>query len=104
MAKVTTKKSILDFEDCEEVFSAAVNNERGVAVPQESHGHATAYMQRLNTYRVKLRQASEATYPVGHELRGKSPYDDFIIRRDPENSSRVLVQPKVAKTVKIEAL
>lgn len=98
------QKSISDFDDCEEVFEKAVASAKGIRVSKESPSHATAYMQRLNTYRAKLRKNTEEVYPLGHELRGRSPYDGFILRRDPDNTSAILIQPKIITDNKIEEL
>ncbi len=98
------QKSISDFDDCEEVFERAVASAKGIRLSKESPTHATAYMQRLNTYRSKLRKTSEEVYPVGHPERGRSPYDGFILRKDPANTSAILIQPKIITENKIEEL
>ncbi len=99
-----TSKDISTYHDCEEFFEQALGHERGIAVTQESPGHAQRFMQRMNAYRVALRKSSQQVYPLGHELHNKSPYDIFILRKDPENSSRVLIQPTNSKPVKVESL
>lgn len=101
---MSISQNINSYSDCEEAFNAAIGQAKGVRIHRESKGHATRFMQRLNTYRTLLRKQSKEIYENGDARYNASIYDPFIVRRDSEDESAVVIEPFQKKDLRIEVI
>lgn len=97
-------KSIAAYSDCEEQFERAITSVHGVAVSLDTPGSATQFIQKMNTYRERLRKQSRGIYPPDDPRYGTSPYDQFKLTIDKENPSRVLIKPYRINVLGVEEL
>ena len=94
------------YTDSEDYFEQALASARGIAVDFDTAGQATHFMQKLNAFRVKQRRTNAKVYPDEHPLHNKTPWDNIIVRKDPEDESRstVLLQPATLQVKKVREL
>lgn len=69
------------YQDVRDILDQAMESERGVRVPCDSENYATHLVMRCNQFRKLDRRENKLTYPEGHIMHGKSPYDVLSISR-----------------------
>lgn len=101
---MSTPKTLQAYADCEEHFERALATERGIALTLESNAQVVRMIQRMNAYRVLLRNRNKQIYEQGDSRYGISVFDKFKVARDPNNELRILIQPYDQKIVNVEEL
>lgn len=94
------------YNDAEEYFEKAKASERGIAIDFDTAGQATHFMQKLNAFRVKQRKTNCKVYDQDHPMFNRTPWDDIIVRKDPEDETRstVLLQPAQLRVKQVREL
>lgn len=70
-----TSTSRLSYPDCEAFFNRAIEDDIGVRLYFQTHGHARQFYVRCNTFRSICREESRKVYDREHPMWGKSEYD-----------------------------
>lgn len=97
-------RSLTAYAECEEFFERALSASAGIAVRLETSSLATQFIQKMNTYRVRLRRESERVYPQEDPRRNTCPYDHFKLGKDPADPTRVLIKPYRIAVLGVEDL
>lgn len=76
--------SRLSYQDCFQLLDKALANEKGSRIKVADRAAAVHLRSRLHYARSLDRLDNEETYPEGHLMHGKSPYDPLVckIRKD----------------------
>jgi hypothetical protein len=77
---MTTSTSKLAFNDCEDVFIRALEQEVGVRVMFTTYGKAKHFIGRMHRFRELDRKDNAENFEKGHPLHGKSNYDQVVCR------------------------
>lgn len=97
-------KSLASYSECENYFAKALAAPKGIAITLESKAAATRLRLKLNNYRVLLRRRNEEIYPFADPRHGGSPYDELLVRIEPDTPERIIIEPKNLKPLKLEIL
>ena len=74
-------KNLQSYSDCEVHFEAALEAENYIKLTFETKAITTRYHQRLNNYRVLLRERSRGIFPPHSPQYDTSPYDNLVVSR-----------------------
>jgi hypothetical protein len=80
------------FDDLREILDAAVEHGGGI-VNCPSNGKAIATRHRMNHFRALERESMTEIYPPGHPRHGRSVYDGFVFRIEP-NGKQIIIEPR----------
>ena len=98
--------SLRAYADCEKLYSAAVEDPKGIRACLGTYAACIGMRTRMHYYRNLDRGANANTYPEGHQLHGTSAYDDFVVQilRDEDNQFWLYIQPRSGQILHIEGL
>lgn len=102
---MTLSNSLLSFQDCIEMFDAAMADPRGVRYKLPSVDDAAHLRHRLHHARELHRRENAKTFEVGHPMHGHSEYDAVTCRiRNITGDCYILLERTDKLTLKAESL
>lgn len=75
-----TSTSRLSYQDCYDIFNAALANERGIRFEVPDFGAGNQLRVRLHYARSIDRKENREAYATDHKLYGRSIYDPLVVR------------------------
>lgn len=86
------------FEDCRELFSRALETDKGLEVAFKTVGEAIRFRHRMNTFRAQDRKRNEKLYPEGELMHKSSTYDQLIVSIPKENGQMLPIIRIIKRT------
>ena len=77
---MVASNSRLSYSDCYELMDQAIADEKGIRIKFATQEEAWHFRIRLHTARRIDRTDNMDTYPVGHQMHGRSVYDPLTMR------------------------
>lgn len=77
---MTLPTSILAYEDCRQLFEAAMEDLKGARMKCEDYDAAFHLRSRLHYYRTLHRMENAVTYTEDHPMFGKSEFDKITVK------------------------
>lgn len=96
--------SRLSYQDCFNIFDAALEDERGVRIQCSDQDKATFLRMRMHNARKIDRKDNAEIYPEGEPMHGQSIYDKLAIRIRHVEGKVWLYVEQIALEGKIEGL
>lgn len=90
-------RTITSYADCQEYLDQALDHPDGIGISLDTKGMATRMIQRLNTCRKLYRERSREINGIESPNYNTSPWDHFVIKKDPEDDTRVLIKTERMK-------
>lgn len=85
-------KNLQSYSDCEVHFEEAASAENFIKLTFETKAIATRYHQRLNNYRVLLRERSRGIFPSHSPQYDTSPYDNLVVSRPKDEPCAIYIR------------
>src|SRR5262245_5072405 len=93
-------KSPLAFDDIRELLDKALDRlPKALRVPCQDHSHAMSRRTRFNYFRAMDRDQNARTYPEGHPMHKKTPYDRLIFRiprKGAPDDNYIYIEPRIS--------